>query len=51
VALLSNTAVKSLSPPSQQYANSTRGTQTPPTTSSDLRLGLNVAGSIYAQID
>jgi hypothetical protein len=42
--LLSCTAIPSPSSPTLSYASFARGTQAPPTTSSDLRLGLNVAG-------
>jgi hypothetical protein len=48
-ALPSCAAVKSPSPPTLQHANSTQGTQAPPTTSSGLRLGLNVTGSSCAR--
>jgi hypothetical protein len=44
-ALLSRTAIKSPSHPILQHASSTQGTQVPPTTSSGIQLGLNVAGS------
>jgi hypothetical protein len=47
-ALLGYAAVKLPSSPTLQHASSARGTQAPPTTSSGLRLGLNVAGSSSA---
>jgi hypothetical protein len=42
--LLSCTAIPSPSPPTLSHASFARGTRAPPTTSSGLRLGLNVAG-------
>jgi hypothetical protein len=50
-ALLVYVAVKSPSSPTLQHASSARGTRAPPTTSLGLRLGFNVAGSSYAQMD
>jgi hypothetical protein len=41
--LLSCTTIPSPSPPTLPHASRARGTQAPPTTSSGLRLGLNVA--------
>jgi hypothetical protein len=49
VALFSRAAIKSPSHPTLQHTNFTRGTQVPPTTSSCLRLGLNMAGSSCAR--
>jgi hypothetical protein len=50
-ALLSCATVKSFSSPTLQHANSARGTRAPPTTSSGLWLGLNVAVSSRARTD
>jgi hypothetical protein len=50
-ALLGYAAVKSPSSPTLQHTSSAQGTQAPPTTSSGLRLSLNVAGSSCARMD
>jgi hypothetical protein len=50
-ALHSHATIKSPSRPALQHTSSTRGTQVTPTTSSCLRLGLNVAGSSCARMD
>jgi hypothetical protein len=50
-ALLNCAAIQSPSSPTLQHANSARGTQAPPTTSSGLRLGFNVVGTSRTRTD
>jgi hypothetical protein len=51
VGLLSCTAIPSVSSPTLPHASFSRGTQSPPTMSSNLRLGLNVVVYSTTQAD